>query len=230
MTQAILDALRPYCESPPDDLVSHFAGDCFPNDPELSINILSLPSAINYTAGIHRHAILGAPFGLIALEDANNSNPYCYVTKGPTAGSVMYLCHDGDSRIAFSSLRGFMAAIDTAIANRTRIDDLPRDPALAGLDRSDIVAHVARLAEGNGAIEEICVLVPLLSTTEAGLVNVLSQHPDFFVREVVAHLLVAYPNIDLFVAAERLAADPHPQVARPGKRALSAVNRMKWNV
>ena len=229
MTQPILDALRPYCEVPPDDLVGHFAGDHFPTDLELSINILRLPSAIEYTAGIHRHTILGVPFGLVALEDANNSNPYCYVTKGPTRGSVMYLCHDGDSRIAFSSLRDFMAAIETAITNRTWIDDLPRDETLAGLDRIAIVGHATRLAEADGAAEEICVLVPLIPTTEVGLMNILSQHTDFFVREAVAERLAANPNVALLAAAERLAADQHPQVARPGKRALSAVNRVKWN-
>ena len=229
MTQAIIEALAPYCPSPPDDLVRHFAATDRPAAPALSINVLGLPQAVEYTGGIQQHAILGEPFGLIALEDANNSNPYCYITKGPARGSVMYLCHDGDSGIAFASLDDFRTAIDAAIRTDTDIYDLNHDRDLSALDRDSIASHVRQLLVNDGLTEEICVLIPLIQTSNLELMTALASHSDFFVRESVAVHITESPSVDLLPIAQSLATDQHAQVARPGKRALSAVNRVIHN-
>ncbi len=227
MTQAIIDALRRYCESPPDDLVAHFAADRLPADSALSINFLPLAQAIEYTAGVQGHAVLGEPFGLIVLEDANNSDPYCYVTKGPVRGAVLHLRHDDDPVVAFSSLERFLAAIDQAIADGTWIEDLARGNVRDEIDRAAVAEHVARLVD-DGLVEEICVLVPLLES-DVPLMTALSQHPDFYVREAVAEHIALFPGTDLLPIVQALAVDRHSQVARPGRRALSAVNRAIWN-
>jgi hypothetical protein len=230
MPQSIIDALAPFCPSPPDDLVAHFAAEQMPDEPSLSIHILPLVQALEYTNGIQHNAILGEPFGLIALEDANNSNPYCYVTKGPTRGCVMYLCHDGDSGIVFSSLDDFVTAIHNAIQTHTDIYDLPQDETLAALDRAAISEYVTTLVANDGLTEEICVLIPLIPTANVGLIAALARHPDFYVREAIAEHIANSPNLKLLRIAKALSADQHAQVARPGQRALAAVNRAIHNL
>ena len=229
MTQSIIDALTPFCESPPDDLVAHFAGSQMPCEPSLMIRILSFEEALEYTDGIQQSSILGKPFGLIALDDAENSNPYCYVTNGPTRGSIMSLCHDEEPAIAFSSLKDFVAAIENAIEADVDIDDLPHDDTLTALDRTAISKYVSRLLLEDGLCEEICVLVDLIPTSDIDLATALAQHPDFYVREALAIRIAKSPNADLVEVATKLSVDDHPQVAEPGKRALSAVKRAIHN-
>ena len=225
MSHTVVHALRPYCESPPDDLISHFIGDHFPVDPDLAINILRFPSAIEYTAGIHRSAILGPPLGLIALEDGNNSNPFCYITKGPVRGSILHLCHDDDAVIAYSSLHDFLAVIDSAIVNRVWINDVKFDEALDGLDRAGVADYLMDLGDDDEAVAEICTLLPLVPTNELQLIEKLSRYVDFFVREATANAVIASPHPALSAIAKRLASDAHPQVARQGQLAVSVVNR-----
>ena len=161
---------------------------------------------------------------MIALDDADNSNPYCYVTKGPVRGAILYLCHDGESGVAFASLHDFLAASDSAIANGTWLDDIPHDDTLAGLDRKAVGDHVRGILGDEERVEELCVLLPLLDTTDVALMTALS---DFFVREALAVMLVSHPNSNLQAICEQLACDRHPQVAGPGMRALAAVNRIR---
>ena len=226
MQRGVVEKMEQFCDAPPDDLVAHFSGDYFPNDRELAINILRLDEALKYTEGIQEHAVLGRPFGLIALDDANNSNPFCYITKGPTRGSILYLCHDGESRITFSSLRDFIAAIEVAIAERTWIEELRPDATLSALDSDAVAEYVARLLENGDHTEEICVLIPLLNTSKLKLMESLAKHHDFFIREGVAHQIAANPNVALLDFCNLLATDKHPQVARPGQQALAAVKRL----
>lgn len=227
MAQAIIDTLTPYCTAPPPDLVEHFAKATYPVDRELAINILPLAAALKYTSGIRSVAILGTPFGLIALEDGNNSNPYCYITNGPTRGAIMHLCHGGESGVAFASLADFLTAINDAIGTRTYIEDLKPDQQLSALNRESITQYVAGIAGSDDDVEELCVLIPLISTTEVDLVARIAGHPDFFAREAVARHIAKHPIEALQPVAKQLAEDPHPQVAGPGKRALSAINRAK---
>jgi len=53
----------------------------------------------------------------------------------------------------------------------------------------------------------------------------VSAHASFYVREAAARLLAEHPHAELAGVAEALAHDRHPQVARSGMMALSAVKR-----
>ena len=50
----------------------------------------------------------------IVLDDANTSNYHCYVPALPIPESVVYLNHDGDTRVVFNSLDGLVDAADKA--------------------------------------------------------------------------------------------------------------------
>src|SRR6185436_18025365 len=86
--------LRPLCEDPPVDLVEYF--DTFPigdySDPV--VGLLPLPDALAWSADFRTFHPLAEALGLVVLDDANTSNHHCYITRGPLAGSILYLVHD----------------------------------------------------------------------------------------------------------------------------------------
>ncbi len=189
---------------------------------------LDLADAIKYTLAIHEHTLLGKPMGLFALDDANDSNPFCYITRGPAKSCILHLNHDGDTLVEYSSLAALLSAVEVALSERLFIDYLPGKDPRPKIDQDVLCEHISHLipAETDEAECELTVLTPLLDTARVDLVHQLSEHSSFFVREAAARLVAAHPNSQLVEVAESLANDRHPQVARPGKSALSAVNRM----
>jgi len=227
MLNDIHDMLALCISEPPDDLVALYSMPR-PIAPHLGINVLSLDAAAKYTRAIHEHTLLGRPMGLFALDDANDSNPFCYVSRGPAKGCILHLYHDGTTSIEYASLRGFVDALHAAIVDGIYIDDLPNKNCRPEIDQNILGNRIVELA-GIGTDEaecELIILVSLLDTARTSTINLLSKHENFFVREETANLIANYPNSLLIEAAEILAGDIHPQVARPGKAALSAVRRV----
>ena len=225
MTQAITIALQAYCEYPPVDLVSHFAAASLPNSPELFINLLNLDDSLEYTSGIQGTCI-GQPLGLIALDDANNSNPFCYVTRGPARGLILHLKHDDDPTFAFSSLTAFLTAIVAAIEERATIHDLVFDTGFPVVDQHELAAYLKSQSEHDGVAEEICVLITLLHELPTTLADSLVAHEDFYVRESLANFIALKPCHKLLQVATILSGDQVTQVARLGQRALSEIRQL----
>ncbi|QNN22939.1 hypothetical protein HED60_11900 [Planctomycetales bacterium ZRK34] len=227
MTNSIQSALKACINTPPDDLVALYTSP-LPIYPDLRIAFLILPDAINYTHAIHERTLLGTSMGLFALNDANDSNPYCYITRGPAKGCILHLHHDGDVVIEYTSLAAFLDAVCTAMKQGLPIEDLPGKDFRPKIDQDYLCDHISHLIaiDSDEAECELTVLTPLLDTARVDSVRALSEHSSFFVREAVARLITSQPNAHLIKVAELLANDRHSQVAQPGKRALSAVNNI----
>ena len=226
MNSAIVGRLRLYCDNPPADLVSHFAATSLPNAPDLFINLLNLDDSLAYTAGI-QDTFIGEPLGLVVLDDANNSNPFCYVTRGAARGLILHLKHDDASAFAFSSLSRFLDAINNAIETHKTIDDLVFDSNFTSVGQSELVADLQNQCEHDGVAEVICVMMTLLHELPTALVDSLAAHDDFYVRESLAEFIALNPRVDLLPTATMLVGDPHAQVARPGQRALDAICQLE---
>jgi len=230
MTNHIWTALATCVTDPPDDLVALYSS-ALPANQRLGIKILELPDAIKYTRAIQERTLLGNPMGLFALDDANDSNPFCYITRGPARGCILHLYHDGDTAVEYPSLSAFLNALKTAVENQLQIDHLPGKDFRPIVDQELLCNHIARLIQSDTdeAECELTVLARLLDTARVDSVWSLAQHSSFFVREAAAQLIASHPNAHLIGVAEILANDRHPQVARPGKTALSAVKRVAWS-
>lgn len=223
--RSMLSALVP---DPPEDLVSHFSRDDLPRVPDLCINVLPLADAAEYTRRIREHVTLGEILGLVVLDDANNSNPFCYVTKGLLRGQILHLAHDDDTHVAFRSLEGFMASISDAVRDRRWIEELRDDRPFLTDDQDALAARIGRFLAEDGVDDiEAVVMIPLLDTSRLDIMKSLASHPDFYIREAAAQQITAWPNIELLAVAEALAGDKYPQVARPGRQAESAIRRLK---
>jgi hypothetical protein len=230
MSDSLHDTLSRCVDDPPSDLVAHFISPS-PGDDKLRINLLRLDDAIKYSVAIQKSTLLGKPMGLFALDDANDSNPHCYITRGPARGCILHLRHDGEPTIRFRSLTDFLGVTKTAIAERTDVDDLPAIPPTSAVDQNALCERTNQLFSTNTdeATAELVVLLQLLDTGRVETVAALARHSDFFVREAVATLISTKPHVELRSVAEELSKDKHPQVARPGKAALSAVKRLQFS-
>ena len=227
MARDAREALAGYVNDPPADLLALFASPP-PSAPELGINLLKLEDAIKYTQALHDRTLLGKPMGLVALDDANDSNPYCYVTRGPAAGCILHLEHDGDVAVEYPSLAAFLTALNRAVAEGLWVDDLPGKDRRPAVDQDAVCKRLFELSSSDTdeAECELIVLSRLLDTAKVDAVRQLVGHASFLVREAAAELLSQHPEPRLADEAEALAKDGHPQVARPGKVALSAVKRI----
>ncbi len=90
----------------PDEVLAFLSSASDLNDDALGINILSPEQCAVQTAAI-RGIPAWDPLELFVLDNANDSNPFCLVTRGPAAGMVMHLIHDSDEHFSFANLHAF---------------------------------------------------------------------------------------------------------------------------
>lgn len=197
--------------------------------PDLRINPLTPEQSIDAT-GRMRGLTIGNELGLVVLDDANDSKPYCLITRGVASGMVVHFSHDPEPRIRFASLDAFADSLRTAVANGLDIDELPHGPVPALADQDALARHLRSLVEREDDEAETlaCLFVPLVDPARVDILDTVAGSDSFYIREATAEHIAAHPSVEHFEIAERLAKDSHSQVARPGKKALSAVNRLRY--
>jgi hypothetical protein len=229
MFQTIRDVLSKFFGSLPDDLVAMYAQESLPKCARLRINVLPLSKAIKVN-----RAMRGLPtfdrMGLFALDDANDSNPFCFVGKGPARGCILHLCHDGDTAVEYASPAALLQAMRMAIEQDLDIDDLPgKQTFIPGIDQPELASTIEQLLieDSKDAEFEIPILTRLMDTSNSELISRLAEHDNFYYREAAAELIRARPTERLEPIAVTLAGDRVPQVAQPAEAALSAIHRMR---
>ena len=100
--------LESICSNPPTDLVSYFES---PIVSEHNPPLLSLSEAISFSKQVGESY---PGLGLVFLDDENTSNHHAYITIGPLTGNILYLSHDGYTRVVFRTLAEYLDAVRTA--------------------------------------------------------------------------------------------------------------------
>jgi hypothetical protein len=197
------------------------------NEPDLQINILSEAASAKYT-GAMRSMSVGNELGLVVLDDANDSNPYCYVANGPAAGMVVHFNHDPEPKIEFLNLKAFQ---DFLIELRNRSEPIwsAEIPSPAHPNQELLVRSLTELAESPPDDDVqflICLYLPLLRGERVELLSQLSRSEDFFVREAVADHIGAFQFSGSEALVLDLANDAHPQVRSAAMRAIKAMRQV----
>ena len=109
--------------SVPEDLLLYLESGHFIKSNETRINCLSFEESKDYSAAMNSIPEYQS-LGLWVLDDANDSNPYCYVTKGSCKGAIIHFRHDDEQTIKFSCLQNFLSALKKAVQSGTDIDDI----------------------------------------------------------------------------------------------------------
>jgi len=207
--------------SAPADLSAYYQAGGFPNYPDSRINCLPFDKARDYSQRMRGISVVDR-LGLWFLDDANDSNPFAYISKGPCAGMVIHFSHDPEPEIAFSSLKTFLAAMNDAGARETDIDDIEKEKISLPLDQA---INELAAESTDEATFLLTIYLPVAAALHKETKDRLVSHDDFFVRESFAASLAKNPSAGDVIIAEQLAADKHPQVATAGNAAVAAIKK-----
>lgn len=187
------------------------------------LNLLTHVDAEELTRKFCGHPMIDRLDGLV-LDDPNTSNHHVLLRCPPLAGQILFLAHDDDSRVVFSSLQEF---IDSA--RQVQIQDAPLTtfhPAIAPLAPNPIeLAVLIRQLMADELVDVALCLIPSLDLSDTSLLIELAAHDDFFVAEAVAKAILARPSRALMAVATQCAMHEHPQAARAGRAACTACGR-----
>jgi hypothetical protein len=214
----------------PDEVFTFFREAVGLRDHGLRIYPLTVDESRTYSAAIQKSDV-GTALGLVALDNANDSNPYCLICRGVARGMVVHFSHDPEPEIRFADLASFKAALIAAREQRQSIDELPAELLRPHPDQESLAKTLVDLnrEESDTAEFLLCLYVPLLSPDQVTILDQLGSNASFFVRESIARYVQVHPRSEYLAIAARLAADTHPQVANLAKKALSSVNRVIYS-
>ena len=210
--------------SAPDDLVAMYESGGTPSFPDSRINVLSFEAALSTT-----QQMCGIPavdsLGLWVLDDANDSNPYGLITKGPYRGFVVHFSHDPEPEIKFDSLGGFLAEVQRVGQSGGDIDDFA--PTIdQRLDCSDDIIRLVQ-EDTEDSIWMLCLYLTGSPNLSSSAQEAVAAWDDFYAGEALALWLKKHGSAADLAIAEKLAAADHPQVSNPGKAAVSAIRRRR---
>lgn len=213
----ITEKLQQIIGSAPQDLVDYLSHGHFLNAPEQGIHCLNVADSLEQSEAFNSFGV-GSELGVWVLDDANDSNPHCYLSKGPCKGAVLKLCHDDEAQIVFSSLASFVNAMSNACANGIPIDDVVQEntPSFDCLE----ALHALVLQDTDEAIALIDIYLKVTPVLDEALIDKLLRHVDFFVQASLAHWLLTHPHRAYLDVVQRLSAHPVDQVQSVGRECL----------
>lgn len=195
-------------------------GGGFSESWECEVNLLGSAAARDLTRKFQGHPLIEKLDGLV-LDDPNTSDHHVLLRSPCVAGQVLYLAHDGESRVVFSSLQELLANAERAQREDIPLPELHPAAAPLGLDQPELAAFIRRLVASE-LIDVALSLVPSLDLSDHDLLEDLVAHEDFFLGEAVAEAIRARPSRALLPMAMRCAGHAHQQVARAGRLASDA--------
>ena len=208
----------------PKEVVEFLSAAARVRTPALRINPLSLEQCIAESTRFREIPIV-AELGLIVLDEADDSNPYCLITRGPASGMVVHFSHDPEPALAFPDLATFLNALSAAVRDHRNIDHLERHRFSPLANQPALRSTLQGLLESDDkdAPLLVAILFPLLDPDERETVRLAGSNPDFFIREVAARFVEAHPAAHFRETALALSEDSYPQVADPARRALQLI-------
>lgn len=177
------------------------------------------------TGDLWTRAPLAEAMGLVVLNDTDDSNHYCLVTRGPATGAVVFVPHDDSATLAFPSLHALHEAMVRAAAEGAEIWDIePASPVPHG-DQAPLRSHLRALLTGDraDAPNVVGMLLPLLDPEDIETLRLAATDPDFLIRESAAGFMARVPRPSQVPLLSVLATDRYPQVQRPARTALDAL-------
>ena len=211
----------------PSDLEGYFArvsrGEYSDLD-ELELNLLGRVEAELFTEDFEFHPVVMQLDGLV-LDDPGTSNHHVLIGRAPLEGQVLFLTHDGGSRVVFASLAEFLAAADKARAEGTVLPETHPLISPLVLDQACLSELIETLLEEDET-DAVLALIPSMDLCDVKLLGKLVAHEDFLLGELVALEIAKRPVEVLEGVAIQCAAHRHPQVSRAGARALAAIRAL----
>ena len=189
------------------------------DDPLFSgLGLLSREEATECTEDLSGHPIVATLQGFV-LDDPDTSDHHLLLGQAPLQGCVLYLPHDGESRVVFDSLDGFLAAAREAGEQGDEISDFHPEGSPVARDQPALSDLMNRLLDDGTLTDVVTALIPSLDLRDLPLLERLAKDEDFFLGEAVAIEIARRPGKALAPIALMCETHSHSQVASAGRRA-----------
>jgi hypothetical protein len=125
------------------------------------------------------------PAILQAYFDADTSNHHLLLTCSPLAASVLFLSHDGDTRVVFNSASAFLEAVRKARDSGLDVPELHPACSPVAQDQAALSTFIRGLLDAADLGDAVVALVPSMDLQDADLLRRLAQDEDFHLGEAV---------------------------------------------
>jgi hypothetical protein len=191
--------------------------------PQFELNLLDRDEAEALTERLSSHPIIRLLDGFV-LDEPNTSNYHILLCRHPLEGQVLYLSHDGDSRVVFSNLSELLTAASEAKARQLALPELHPDLSPHVTDQPALSHMLAMLAEGASEEADVAVsIIPSMDLSDTTLLEALATHENFYISEAVGAEIAKRPSSALKPIAWLCSNHPHPQAAEAGAKAISVI-------
>ncbi|MBE9610066.1 hypothetical protein [Chitinilyticum piscinae] len=163
----------------------------------------------------------------LVLDDTGTSEHHLLLRHPALAGCVLYLVHDGESRLVAESPAQWQTLLAQAIAAGCALVELHPAQAPLAPDQPALQALLQGAEHHDNDSTLLTTLLPSLDLEQAdqGWLNTLATNEDFYLGEALARTICLRPAPELLPLAERCRQHPHPQVAQAGQLAVRAVRK-----
>ncbi|HEX7645434.1 MAG TPA: hypothetical protein VF472_24800 [Burkholderiaceae bacterium] len=169
------------------------------------------------------HPLMGM-LGALVLDETDTSSYHVYLAAPPLQGCILYLSHDGETRIVYDTPQRFLAAVIEA--NTADLEELhpPCPPTVA--DQTGLTKFIDANLDHDDADMILTVAIGCLELKDTSLMRRLATHADFFVAEALGDAIEKRPAPELLALAELCASHKHAQAANAGRRACQTIRRL----
>jgi hypothetical protein len=190
------------------------------------LNLLPPLVAAELTAKFHSFHPVVRELGGIIIDDPGAGDHHVFLSRQPLEGAVLFLAHDDDTRVVFSSLREFLSAATAAKQQHKFLTDF--HPLLSPVIADQVgLGAFMRQALVNGSVNDVVVaLIPCLDLHDLDLLEQLVGNKDFFLGEAVARQISKRPSAELAAIAGLCVRHSHPQVVNAGRLASKATSQL----
>lgn len=190
-----------------------------------ALGLLPRDRAGDLTEAMRGHPVVDLLQGRV-LDDPQTSNHHLLLGRAPLTGRVLYLTHDGDSRVVFDSLADFVAAVRQAGEQEREVQELHPDTSPLVDGQPPLGGLIRELLQQESGVDVVLTLIPSLDLGDLALLETLARDDDFFLGEAVAMAIERRPSRALRAVAALCQAHPHIQVSRAGTRALRRIDAL----
>ncbi|MDQ1923259.1 hypothetical protein [Massilia pseudoviolaceinigra] len=194
---------------------------------DIELNLLGRAESDELTTALQDLGLMRA-YGGVVLDDGNTSDHHVYLTRGPFAGAILFLCHDGEaSSVVFASLAEFLDAARQAREHDAWLTDFHPSTTPLHRDQAALGSYLHALLDSDNEDDEAVVESAILSLApvDMGLLTRLTAHRNFFYAEAVAGQIALYPTAALRPIAQLCSEHPTPQVRWAGDSAMAAIDQ-----
>ena len=190
------------------------------------LNLLAAKEAVKLTRMfLEFHPVIQALGGFV-LDDPGTSDHHFYLNKSPVKGAVLFLSHDGGTRVVYKSLTEFVEYTQRARDFGRPLEDMhPAQSPLAD-DQAALSLFAEQMLDDGEQGDVLTAIIPSMDLSDDALLQRLAVDEDFYLGEALAIEIEKRPSAALMEIAALCARHPHSQAAGAGRRACSAIKRL----